>query len=65
MKTIKITKGVKPWWPGDKRVEEFMPPVLESIKRYHKYPSKEGVDIYNRAYEAVYAAIRKYAEERI
>ena len=45
---------------GDNRVEEFMPKVAETIKKYHKYPSPAFTDIYNRAYEAVYAAIAKY-----
>jgi hypothetical protein len=55
-KTV-IVNPPKQWWPGDKRVEEFMKPVSEAIKKYHKWPSSEYTDIYNRAYEAVYDAI--------
>ncbi|MFQ5771978.1 MAG: hypothetical protein ACE5HX_15695 [bacterium] len=62
MKTIRISKPIKRWWPGDKRVEEFMPPVTEVIKKYHKWPSDEFTEIYNKAYEAVYATIKKYAD---
>lgn len=57
MKAVKI---VKPWWPGDERVEEFMGPVDAAIRRH----IPEGcTDIYNRAYEAVYYAIKKYDKE--
>lgn len=56
-----IINPPKAWWPGDNRVEEFMNPVSEAIKRYIKWPSPEYTDIYNRAYEAVYESIKKYA----
>lgn len=55
---------IKPWWPGDPRVESFMPPVSEAIRRHINWPSEEYTDIYNRAYEAVYNAIVKYADEK-
>jgi len=46
----------KPWWPGDARVEPFMGKVRAAIKKHVKDPDVVA-DIYNRAYEAVYAAI--------
>jgi hypothetical protein len=49
----------KSWWAGDKRVEKYMPPIAEAIKRHLKWPSDEFTDIYNRAYEAVYQAIKE------
>lgn len=52
-----IKDPLKTWWPGDERVEKYMAPVDEAIKRHHKWPSFEFTDIYNRAYEAVYLAI--------
>ena len=58
-----IINPTKQWWPGDNRVEQFMEPVSDAIKRYHDWPSSEYTDIYNRAYEAVYAAIKKYDKE--
>jgi len=62
MKTTRISKPfTKRYWAGDSRVEEFMSPVAEEIKRYHKWPSDEFTAIYNKAYEAVYGAIKKYA----
>lgn len=57
-----ISNPPKSWHPGDERVEEFMRPVAEAIRRYHKWPSDEYTDIYNRAYEAVEKALRKYAD---
>lgn len=60
MNDIEITNPPKSWWSGDKRVEEFMKPVDDVIKKYHDWPSREFTDIYNRTYEAVYNAIIKY-----
>lgn len=64
MEKTRISKPVKGWWPGDQRVEEFMSPVAEEIKRFHKWPSDEFTAIYNKAYEAVYGAIKKYGEKK-
>ena len=47
----------KLWWQGDKRVEPFMGPVAEAIDR-HLESGRARTDIYNRAYEAVYKAIK-------
>ena len=55
-----ITNPPKTWWAGDERVEKYMPPVIKAIKRHIKWPSAEFTDIYNRAYEAVYQAIKEY-----
>jgi hypothetical protein len=57
---IVIKNPPKSWWPGDPRVEEFMPPVSAAIRHHIDWPSIEFTDIYNRAYEAVYNAIVKY-----
>ena len=53
-----ITNPPKSWWAGDNRVEKYMPSVAAAIKRHIEWPSKEFTDIYNRAYEAVYQAIK-------
>lgn len=55
-----IKNPAKMWNPGDPRVEEFMYPVAEAIKRHLDWPSAEFTDIYNRAYEAVRNAIDKH-----
>jgi len=47
---------VKSWWPGDSRVEKYMLPVKEAIKR-HIQEQSAFTDIYNRCYEAIYKAI--------
>lgn len=59
-KIIEIKNPAKRWWPGDSRVEEFMKPVRESIEKYD-LEENEKTDIYNRSYEAVYNAIKKYS----
>ena len=48
----------KKWWSGDERVEKYMRSVHEAIRRHLEYPSEGAVDIYNRAYEAVFQAIK-------
>lgn len=55
-----IKNPPKSWWPGDDRVEKYMPPVIQAITRHLPWPSQEATDIYNRAYEAVYQAIMEY-----
>jgi hypothetical protein len=40
-------------------VDEFMHPVREAIKRHIEWPSDAYTDIYNRAWEAVYNAIKQ------
>lgn len=59
-----ISNPPKLWNPGDPRVEEFMFPVRAAIQRHLPWPSDEFTDVYNRAYEAVLAAIHKYADEK-
>ena len=59
---VEIKDPPKMWWPGDKRVEEFMHPVREALKR-RGVTDDAKTDIYNRAYEAVYNAIIKYNKE--
>jgi len=54
-----VTVPIKPWWEGDQRVEKFMAPVRDAIARHLPWPSAEFTDIYNRAYEAVYNAIKE------
>lgn len=57
-------KGFKSWWAGDPRVSEFMPKVSAAIERAGLVGDAK-TDIYNRAYEAVYAAILKYDKQHI
>ena len=54
---IIIENPIKSWWAGDNRVEKYMPPVREAISR-HIPKGDAFIDIYNRAYEAVYKAIK-------
>ena len=61
MHHVEIKSPAKSWWSGDKRVEEFMPKVSAVLDK-HMEKGPERTDIYNRAYEAVYAAIKKYAD---
>lgn len=55
----RIENPPKRWWEGDPRVEPFMIPVKDEL---HKHGLERSVraSIYNRAYEAVYAAIKKF-----
>ena len=58
-----IKNPPKSWWAGDERVDKYMLPVADAIIKYHKWPSPEFTDIYNRAYEAVYLAIKDMKEK--
>ena len=60
-----IKSPLKSWWEGDPRVEFYMPKVAAAIKRHLDWPSKEFTDIYNRAYEAVYQAIKDRDEKEV
>lgn len=48
---------MKSWWSGDSRVEPYMLGVNQALDRSGLEGDKR-VDVYNRAYEAVYAAIK-------
>lgn len=58
---VEIKNPPKPWWPGDSRVEKYMKEVSNAIDRHISGDAR--VDIYNRAYEAVYKAIKDYSSE--
>lgn len=58
---IEITEPAKSWWSGDRRVEPFMPPVNAALDR-SGLKGKARTDVYNRAYEAVYNAIKEHGE---
>jgi len=56
-----ITNPAKSWWPGDRRVDPYMKPVVEVLDKHFgtKLPhNKDWINIYNTAYEAVYNAIK-------
>ena len=57
MNPIRINTPLKSWWAGDAMVEPFMHEVKKAINR-HGLSKKAETDIYNRAYEAVYAALQ-------
>ena len=57
MKKHLINDHIKSWWPGDKRVEKYMKPITDALKRRNVI-GDDRTDIYNRAYEAVYKAIK-------
>ena len=61
---MEINNPPKSWWPGDNRVEKYMPNVSKTITKYHDWPSKEFTDIYNRCYEAVYQAILDFDNKK-
>jgi hypothetical protein len=46
----------RPWWKGDIRVEPFMKPINDALKK-HNIADSARIEIYNRAYEAVFMAI--------
>ena len=56
---IEIKNPTKMWWGGDKRVEPFMGRVSQALDR-SGLEGEKRTDVYNRAYEAVYEAIKKY-----
>jgi|GEM_PF-5697585 len=62
---VEIKNPIKSWWSGDQRVEPYMYEVSKTINKYiGKELTKEGrVDIYNRAYEAVYHAIKDFTNQ--
>lgn len=53
--SVKIESLPKSWWEGDPRVGKYMGEVSKAIDRHVSGDAR--VDIYNRAYEAVYKAI--------
>jgi hypothetical protein len=54
---MNIDPNYKTWWAGDPRVEAYMKPVREALER-RGVVGESSTDIYNRAYEAVYKAIK-------
>ena len=54
---------MKQWWCGSPKVEPFMNDVRSAIAR-HLPDGAAQVDIYNRAYEAVYAALQSIESPR-
>ncbi len=62
MKTIDV-KPTKSWWSGDPRVEKYMPKVRITINKYVQDRAAQ-TDIYNRAYEAVYDAIKDFDKKQ-
>lgn len=60
---LKSSIDVKQWWSGDKRVEPFMSKVAAELDKTGLPPGTK-TSIYNRCYEAVYEAIREYADGR-
>lgn len=58
---VKNVTPMKSWWCGDDRVTPFMGKVRKAIER--NIPGG-NIDIYNRAYEAVYEAIVHYDKNK-
>jgi hypothetical protein len=63
-KVIEIKNPPKMWWPGDPRVENYMQPIRDALDR-SGLKGRERTDVYNRAYEGIYRAIRYYEDNRI
>lgn len=57
IKHTKISDPAKSWWPGSPEVEPYMIKVSKTLDK-HNLPPERRTDIYNRCYEAVYAAIK-------
>ena len=58
--TVKYpVRYLKSWWPGHPDVEPFMGPIRDALLRHVDRRSSAFTDIYNRAYEAVYNALKK------
>ena len=55
---------MKSWWSGDPRVEPYMEKVSARIDFHVKDPDAR-TDIYNRAYEAVYQAIKDFDKNKL
>ena len=53
----------KSWWPGSPEVEPYMAKVSKTMDKYFSYNEPGRIDIYNRCYEAVYAAIKDREKE--
>jgi hypothetical protein len=53
-----MNNPIKPWNPGDSRVEKYMNDVREAVSQYHTPGSSPFINIYNRCYEAVWKAIK-------
>ena len=58
----KIANLDKSWWAGDPRIEPYMIKVSEALTR-RGVEGDARTDIYNRAYEAIYYAIKDYGKE--
>lgn len=56
---IQIKNPCKLLWAGDKRVEPFMHKIKQALDR-SGLKGQKRTDVYNRAYMAVYEAIKKY-----
>lgn len=63
IEVIEIKDPIKSWWSGDSRVEPYMPEINQALDR-NKITGDARTDIYNRAYEAVYAAIKDFSKEQ-
>lgn len=56
---VEDADAIESWWAGDPRVEPYMTRVRERIVK-HVTDKYAITDIYNRAYEAVYKAIKDH-----
>ena len=50
---------------GDRRVELYMRPVAEAVQKHFGIGHPAGVEIYNRAYEAVEKALNNWLPPHI
>jgi len=55
---IEIKNPPMSWRSGDPKVEPFMKEVSDTLDKYN-LEKEVRVDIYNKAYEAVYTAIKQ------
>lgn len=64
VKQTEIKCHLKAWWSGMSEAEKYMKNVSDAIDR-NIVDAQARIDIYNRAYEAVCAAIKDTRTESI
>lgn len=64
LEAVKISPLYKTWWSGDPRVEPLMSDVRAALVR-NDIEGDAYTDIYNRAYEAIYKAIKLYDRKKL
>lgn len=56
MREVIIDSALPSWWSGDARVEPYMMPIREALKK-EGITGQARINISNRAYEAIHKVI--------